>query len=113
MCLSRSWTSGRGGRLQSMKKESPAFAGLMVACLLVLWRSVSALLVLISFGLGRAACLEKEQALCQTNPTSRSRANRPGGAPADAKFHFGQYVTSAGLPLLSKSSTQNRVRAAT
>jgi hypothetical protein len=54
----------------------------------------------------QAAWDKKEQALCQRNPATLARSNSATGAPGDAKFDFGQYVTSAGTALLSKSSTQ-------
>jgi hypothetical protein len=56
---------------------------------------------------------KREQALCQRNPTSRRGPNRRTGASAGAMFDFGQYVTSAPMALLSKSSTHGAPTGAT
>src|SRR6185369_3522466 len=100
-------------RKTTREKREPRLRGAHGRLLACLWRSVVALLVLISCGLCRAACPRKEQVLCQTIPTFAIRRNRPGRAPGAAKFDFGQYVTSPRRPLLSKSSTQDRARTAT
>jgi hypothetical protein len=118
MVMSQSWTDESRRGLQSIgrgrfgpvsdvggsrKKEAPLVAGLMVACLFVeecFRSSCSYPMRSLSSRLPK-----KEQALCQTNPTSNFPPNPPGGAPGDAKFDFGQYVTSARTGLLSKSST--------
>src|SRR3954469_13080483 len=88
-------------------KKRPRFRGVhwSLACLFV-EECFSSLLVVVRCGLGSAACDKKEQALCQRNPAPLPESNRTSRAPADAKFDFGQYVTSAGAALLSKSSTQ-------
>src|SRR5688572_8402802 len=69
----------RVGTQGPLKKEAPLKAGLMVACLLVLWRSVVALLVLVRVRSLLSRLLKKEQALCQTIPTRRRHANQSAG----------------------------------
>src|SRR6187399_3037287 len=90
-----------------MGKKNPACAGFIGRLLACMWRSVSSLFFFLSDAvLVSAAWDKKEQALCQRNLTALPRSNSASGAPADAKFDFGPYVTSACTDLLSKSSTQ-------
>jgi hypothetical protein len=88
-------------RAVARKKETPLVAGLSGRLLACLWRSVVALLlVVIRCGLRRAACCRESKRYARRFRRTSDRRFPAARGPADGKYEFGQYVTSAEKGLL-------------